>query len=583
MVFQNTKSCDTKVALLMSSNLRPGRVSWCQALQLCAVTLLLCLPGCGGGSSATDGSGSSSAAPGSGGNDPPPFPEPPPGEAFLNQADVDMLVRTAVATANADSMAIAVVDRVGVTLAVWKGPNAPKMSTSNFGQMVPTEDLAVSLARTGAFFSNDQAPLSSRTVRFISGIHFPPGINNTPNADLYGIENTNRGCPLSSNYLAGQAIPLPTNVDGSPSRLGIVTGKADLSDRAGHDVEAIQDVNPGGVPIFKTDPSTGGIHDVGGIGIAGVPSDLAEFVAFAAAGMVAQKGPNQATDYIGFVVPPPGAVFMGGIALPFVNQTSPPADLMPSTGSFSSANYLVAPKSSTGPPPDGYLVGPNDGPSGGLTSGQVDSIVMNAVATASQTRAAIRLPLGSRTHMMISVADLDGTLIALYRMHDATIFSIDVAASKARNMIYFNSAARAASDLPAVPAGTAVTNRTISFGAQPFFPVGIDGSSPGPFFNLYVQDVANPCTQGADSPGPPGPNIAENQSGIVFFPGSEGLYANGKLVGGLGVSGDGVDQDDFVTHGGAVGFEAPANMRADQVVINGVRLPFQKFPRNPTD
>jgi hypothetical protein len=54
-------------------------------------------------------------------------------------------------------------------------------------------------------------------------------------------------------------------------------------------------------------------------------------------------------------------------------------------------------------------------------------------------------------------------------------------------------------------------------------------------------------------------------------------------VGGLGVSGDGVDQDDYVTAGGAVGFEAPAAIRADQIVIDGVRLPYLKFPRNPTD
>jgi hypothetical protein len=51
----------------------------------------------------------------------------------------------------------------------------------------------------------------------------------------------------------------------------------------------------------------------------------------------------------------------------------------------------------------------------------------------------------------------------------------------------------------------------------------------------------------------------------------------------LGVSGDGVDQDDFVTAGGAAGFEPVASIRADQIVINGVRLPYLKFPRNPTD
>jgi hypothetical protein len=44
-----------------------------------------------------------------------------------------------------------------------------------------------------------------------------------------------------------------------------------------------------------------------------------------------------------------------------------------------------------------------------------------------------------------------------------------------------------------------------------------------------------------------------------------------------------VDQDDFVTNAGTKGFEAPDSIRADQVMIDGVRLPYFKFPRNPTD
>ena len=68
-----------------------------------------------------------------------------------------------------------------------------------------------------------------------------------------------------------------------------------------------------------------------------------------------------------------------------------------------------------------------------------------------------------------------------------------------------------------------------------------------------------------------------------FFPGSLPLYKNGVLVGGLGVSGDGVDQDDFVTSAGATGFAAPTNIQADQIIDQGVRLPYLKFPRNPTD
>jgi len=34
--------------------------------------------------------------------------------------------------------------------------------------------------------------------------------------------------------------------------------------------------------------------------------------------------------------------------------------------------------------------------------------------------------------------------------------------------------------------------------------------------------------------------------------------------------------------GGAAGFEPPAAIRADQITVNGVNLPYLKFPRNPT-
>jgi uncharacterized protein GlcG (DUF336 family) len=225
-------------------------------------------------------------------------------------------------------------------------------------------------------------------------------------------------------------------------------------------------------------------------------------------------------------------------------------------------------------------VAPTAGPLGGLSAGDVKGVLDNAENEAKLTRAAIRLPNGSRARMVIAVADLDGAIIGLRRMDDSTVFSIDVAATKARNMVFFNSSARSAADLNGVPLGTAVTNRTISFGSQPLFPPGIDDStiSPGPFFNLYLNDTANPCSQGLGSGLPSG-----NNSGIVFFPGSAGLYKNGVLVGGLGVSGDGVDQDDFVTSAGTKGFEAPDAMHADQVLIEGVRLPYFKFPRNPTN
>ncbi len=185
------------------------------------------------------------------------------------------------------------------------------------------------------------------------------------------------------------------------------------------------------------------------------------------------------------------------------------------------------------------------------------------------------MPDGARAQFAIAVSDLDGKIIALYRMSDSTVFSVDVAVAKARNVIYFSSGALNPADLPGVPANTAITNRTIGFGAQPYYPPGINYTQPGPFFNLYAHDVANLCTQGSQAANP-------NQNGIVFFPGSAPLYRNGVLIGGLGVSGDGVDQDDFVTAAGAANFPAPAAIRADQVTVRGQRLPYWKFPRNPT-
>jgi uncharacterized protein GlcG (DUF336 family) len=506
-------------------------------LILLALTLTFC--GGGGGSSSSSNNLAASQA------DPPPIP--------LSTTDVQNLVTNAIQAVDSP-MIVAVSDRVGNILAVFRtaGVAIDATAIGNYGQVVSAEELAANLARTAAFFSNDQAPLSSRTVRFISGIHFPPGVTNTANADLYGIESTNRGCTLSTNFLPGQAVPPARSIDGTTTGLGIITGKADLFDSQPFAV------NPGGVPVFHNGA-------VGGVGVVSVVgrNDIAEYAAFTSAIKSGLLDPG--------ALPPPGIVVIAGIELPFVNQQTQPDGTSPAAAPVTGV-FDVAPKAGT-LAPEGYLVGPNAGSM--LTKEEVSSIVNNTVATAEVTRAVIRLPQGSRTKMSIAVSDLDGTLLALFRMHDGTIFSLDVAATKARNVTWFSTPGGSA-DLPGVPPGTAVTNRTISFGAQPFFPPGIDGSGPGPFFDLFTNDVAHPCTQGSQPP------TGVSQSGIVFFPGSTSLYKNGVMVGGLGVSGDGVDQDDFVTNGGSKGFEAAANIRADQVVIRNVRLPYQKFPRNPT-
>ena len=509
-----------------------------------AGAMALLFAGCGGGSGTI-------ATP------TPPSPSVQP----LQIADVQKIVQAAVNSANPD-MVVAVVDRAGFVLGVFGTQNAPSIAIGNFSATVDANDLAVALARTGAFFSNNRAPLSSRTVRFISGIHFPAGVQNQPPADLYGIENSNRGCSLVNDPTFESRIA-PSLALGGGFGPGVITGKKDVMDS---DPNA---VNPGGLPIFYQNVVLGGV----GVVTSSTNLNVAEYAALV--GATTQRG--AAGDNFGPTPAAPGVVFMGGIALPFVQQTTLPAGFSagPATGTGA---FLVAPSNGAGQPPEGDLIPPAAGPLGGLSATDVKQILDNAETEANLTRAAIRLPLGSRTRMVISVADLDGTIIGLRRMPDATVFSIDVAATKARNMVYFNGPNRLSSDLNQVPMGTAVTNRTISFGAEPLFPAGIDGSSSGPFFNLYTMDTANPCTQGFQTGAP-----NDKKSGIVFFPGSAGLYRNGVLIGGLGVSGDGVDQDDFVTNAGTKGFEAPETIRADQIIVNGVRLPYFKFPRNPTD
>ncbi len=163
--------------------------------------------------------------------------------------------------------------------------------------------------------------------------------------------------------------------------------------------------------------------------MAGVSSAVAEFASLAAA----------FTSVPGFgVVPPdPGVVILDGIQLPFVEQRTQPPGTTPGEANGS---YLLGPSASPlggGGVPDGWLIGPLSGSR--LTAAQVSQIVSQAISQAQRTRAAIRLPLGSTTAMVISVADLDGSLLGVFRMPDATVFSIDVATAKSRNVVYFSS------------------------------------------------------------------------------------------------------------------------------------------------
>ena len=147
--------------------------------------------------------------------------------------------RAAAASASTDAI-IAIVDRNGNILGVRVESGVDPNITGNTSNLVFAIDGAVSLARTGAFFANNQAPLTSRTIQNLSqstitqrevesdpnipdpnstargpgfvapvGVrgHFPPNVASTPQVDLFEIEHTNRD---------GTFAPVPDNIKGTP-------------------------------------------------------------------------------------------------------------------------------------------------------------------------------------------------------------------------------------------------------------------------------------------------------------------------------------------------------------------------------
>ena len=269
--------------------------------------------------------------------------------------------------------------------------------------------------------------------------------------------------------------------------------------------------------------------------------------------------------------------------------------------------------------PAGWLVMPTASASGSLSAADVTNIIDRGIAEADRVRAAIRLDAngkpGVRTRMVFAVADLDGSILGLYRMQDATYFSIAVAVAKARNMTYYAGGAidpldQISFDGTGSQQRVAFTNRTFRFLAEPRFPDGVDGTSAGvfsilnhPSISLWTAENDVAISAASFSDGGTGDNVLgfsrfipernfhaadgvfpiENQNGVVFFPGAGPLYEPNTttLIGGLGVSGDGVDQDDVVSEFAGRGFKPLSAIRVDAFFVGGVRLPYQKFLRNP--
>ena len=257
-----------------------------------------------------------------------------------------------------------------------------------------------------------------------------------------------------------------------------------------------------------------------------------------------------------------------------------------------------------------------------LSANEVRTILEEAFTVMSRARAQIRRPLDSRAQVSVSVVDTRGVILGIVRAPDAPIFGIDVSLQKARTAAFFSNA-NAGAELLADPSsdvrgfvpavrtflkdpnaltGTfAFADRSGGNLSRPYFPDGEVGRPHGPLsrpiedFNPFstglqsalvlsnivehVQYVAGASGSDTDQRCTKIPDVIAGQNrlqnGIQIFPGSVPIYRGGVLVGGIGVSGDGIDQDDMISFlginnaGETLGTlgNAPVDIRADNIVV----------------
>jgi uncharacterized protein GlcG (DUF336 family) len=255
-----------------------------------------------------------------------------------------------------------------------------------------------------------------------------------------------------------------------------------------------------------------------------------------------------------------------------------------------------------------------------LTVSEVQQILGAAIETANRARGAIRQPIGSNARVTVSVVDTDGKVLGIFRQPDAPVFGLDVSVQKARSVNFFarsdaaaklsavspvisSYVARASSDGLGLAGTIAFSDRAIGFLHRPLFPDGINNTAAGPFstlledwspFNnglqldlvkdaLLTMPVCRTAARTKRSMLPPCPctAIPEMKNGLQIFAGSVPNYRGGTLIGAVGVSGDGIEQDDLIAAAGANAFAPPEAIRSDKFFVRNVRLPFLKFPPRP--
>lgn len=539
----------------------------------------------------------SGAAPTPGTTTPPIHPAATAGT--LTSSEVQTIIAQAVSAAASLNRAVtvAVTDREGNVLGVFGmtgapattqlrggGPGPSQVPAGLDGTVVPAKLAAISKAGTASLFSTRGNAFTTRTAGFIIQEHFPPGIDFKSGGPLFGVQYSSLPC----SDIKKPALPLGLSGD------------------------------PGSAPIYKNGEAVGGVG-IEGDGVYTVDRDPADF--------------DQAVEEViaasatrGFEAPTlirGDNILVDGIRLAYLNTTSVPG---PPTIPFGSLPGMVDPlfpvrgaqTSQFSPAVVGGIAGeadtrffpfagsPTITPSS-LTAAEVNTIIGHAAQQANITRAAIRQPLGSNARVTIAVVDQNGVVLGVFRQTDAPVFGFDVSVQKARTAAFFSGANaanllrgagfgtyvdRAAADGLKLDGSVAFTDRAGGFLHRPFFPDGINNTAAGPFsrplnewsvFNVGLQlDLIKTNLQTVLVGGvAPCTSIASLPNGIQIFPGSAPLYKNGVLVGAIGISGDGVDQDDIIAAAGCEGFAPSASIRSDQIFVRSVRLPYLKFPRSP--
>jgi uncharacterized protein GlcG (DUF336 family) len=563
--------------------------------------------------------------------------------APLTVADVQTIIAQAVTQAVASNIqaTIAIADRGGNVLGVFQMTNAPLTALIGSslspqcaegvaqpsicgleGQRVPATLAAISKAGTGAFLSSNGNAFSTRTASDIIQEHRPRAVSFVMSGPLFGVQFSSLPCTDIKNNP-----PLPLGLAGDPGGMPLYKNGS-LVGGIGVEADGVYSIDRN--PFDLEQPVDEFIAVAGSRGFEapfGIRSDQILLDGVRLPYSNVEQPPSIPT--LAFNVLPGTVVSVSVPAFTFFDGTlrgtsDPTFRFAPGTAGSLAARIAVDQQGNNRFPFS------NSPTPGGLTAQEVQTILTQGIQTAYSLRAAIREPQDSFVEVNIFVVDVDGSILGYLGTPDAPFFGFDVSAQKARTAAFFSGrnagsdlraarttttvalgsfADRAQLDGVALDGSVAFSNRGMGFLHRPFFPDGIDGTPPGPFstalpewspFNVglqlaIVQDALLTILMGGQVPlsasGQPkcSPTaITGLQNGTQIFAGSVPLYKNGQLVGGVGVSGDGIDQDDNVAFGASQGFEAPLDIRSDQVVIqrgenSDTRLPFVKLPRNPTE